>query len=124
MSNTVTKEENYSLLTLTQDALLPANTEGFTAECTKLIKENSFLIVNCKAITEIDAEQRDVLVAVTEMAVNAKGSLIIAELPEELTEILEEEGLNCLPTNEEAIDFIFMEQIETQFLGEEEEGEL
>lgn len=124
MSNTVTKEENYSLLTLSQDALLPANAEGFNTECTKLIKENPFLIVNCKAITKIDAQQRDALVAIADMAVKAKGSLIIAELPEALTEILEEEGLNCLPTNEEAIDFIFMEQIETQFLGEEEDEEL
>lgn len=124
MSNTVLKAENYNLITLTKEALLPANTESFKNQCTTLLKENPFLIVNCKAITEIDAVQKDALVAIAEMAANAKGSLILSELQEEFAEMLEEEGLNCLPTDDEAIDFIFMEQIESQFLGEEEDEEL
>jgi anti-sigma B factor antagonist len=123
MNYTVTPNENYCLIKLGAEALAPANTEKLKAECAKLVKANPFLIFNCKELKGIDKEQKHVLMMFNEMAAVAGGSIILSELHDDMIELMEEAQVNCVPTDEEAIDFIFMEQIEKQFFDEDEEDE-
>jgi anti-anti-sigma regulatory factor len=88
-----------------------------------LVKTNPFLIFNCKDLKSIDKDQKHLIISFNELAQIAGGSIILSELHDDMIETMEEAGLNCVPTDEEAIDFIFMEQIEKQFFDEDEEDE-
>jgi anti-sigma B factor antagonist len=123
MNYTVTPNENYCLIKLGAEALAPANTDKIKAECAKLVKANPFLIFNCKDLKSIDNVQQHLILSFNEQAQIAGGSIILSELHDDMIEAMEEAGLNCVPTDEEAIDFIFMEQIEKQFFDEDEEDE-
>lgn len=121
MSFTVTKEETYSLITLTNDSLAADKADKLKSECMKLIKGNPFIIMNCKALATISKEEKNLLISVNSLAKKAGGSLILTELHDDMIALMEKEGVNCVPTDDEAVDFIFMEQIENQFMDDDDD---
>lgn len=112
MSFTITREETYNLITLESGALSSA--DGLLAECETLAEEAPFFILNCSAVTTLDSSGEEAILALYKMAKEHNGSLIVAELGEGIGAKLVEAGIQCLPTEDEAIDYIFMEQIESQ----------
>lgn len=117
MSFTITREETYNLVTLESDAF--ASPDGLLAECEVLAEEAPFFILNCNAISELDTNGEGAILSLYKIAKGYKGSILIAELNDDLKGKFEEAGIQCLPTEDEAIDYIFLEQIESQ-LGDDD----
>lgn len=118
MSFTITREETYNLVILESDALTPA--DKLLAECEVLAEEAPFFILNCNAITALDANGEGAILNLYKMAKEHKGSVLIAELAEGFGAKIVEAGIQCLPTEDEAIDYIFLEQLESQLDDGEE----
>lgn len=123
MSFTVTKEETYSLITLAKDSLSGAHADKLKSECMKLIKGNPFIIMNCKALTAINKDEKNLLTSLEHLAKRSSGSIILTELHDDMIGMMEKEGVNCVPTDDEAVDFIFMEQIENQFVDDDDDDD-
>lgn len=123
MNFTVKKNENYSLIKLEEAALSAANVDALKTECAKLVKTTPFLIFNGKALATIDKDQKSLLSSIDALANKAGGSIILTELSDENAEVMEKAGINSLPSDDEAVDFIFIEQMENQFADEDEEDE-
>lgn len=120
MNFTVAQEETYNLIKLAKNAF--AEGDKLKAEVKKLSKDNPFFVVNCKAIAAMEKEDRNVILALNSSAKSGGGSLIVSALKKELQPKLEEDGIHCLPTDNEAIDYIFMEQLEGQ-LGDDDDDD-
>ncbi len=118
MSFTITKEETYNLIKLENDAL--ASPDKLLAECEAIAEEAPFFVLNCSAVEELDTHGEGAILSLYKMAKSNKGSIIIAELAENLKAKFEKEGIQCLPTEDEAVDYIFMEQLESQIGGDED----
>ena len=112
MNFTVAQEETYNLIKLGKESL--SSPDALKAEVKKLAKENPFFIINCKAVTAMEKEDRNTILALNSLAKGLGGSLIVSELKGALTTKLEADGIQCLPTDNEAVDYIFMEQLEGQ----------
>lgn len=121
MNYNVTQEETYNLIKLGKDAL--SSPDKLKAECTKLAKDNPFFILNCKDIKEMDKDARNAVLALNSLAKRSGGSLIVSALGDKLTAKLEEDGIHCLPTDNEAVDYIFMEQLESQFDDDDDDDD-
>jgi hypothetical protein len=118
MSFTITREETYNLVTLESNAL--TESDKLMEDCKALAEEAPFYILNCNAIADLDANGEDAIIALYKMAKEHKGSILIAELADGLGAKIVEAGIQCLPTEDEAIDYIFMEQLESQLDDGEE----
>lgn len=118
MNFTVTKTDNYNLLKLNANALT-GDLAPMQAECKKLLNDIPYLVFNCKEIAELDATSEAFFTGMNEAAHKAGGSIVLTEMESELADRMEEVGINCIPTDDEAADYIFMEQIEGEFDEEE-----
>lgn len=121
MNFTIAKEETYNLIKLGKDTL--TSPDKLKAEVKSLAKDNPFFIINCKAVASMDKEGRNAVLALNSTAKAMEGSLIVSELKDDLKPRLEEDGVHCLPTDNEAVDYIFMEQIESQLGDFDDEDE-
>jgi hypothetical protein len=120
MNYTVTKTENYHLVKLNANALADGDITQLATECEKLLKSVPYLVFNCKEIASLDNSSEAFFIEMNASAHKAGGSIVLTELESDLADKMEEAGINCIPTDDEATDFIFLEQIESEFDDEEE----
>ncbi len=118
MSFSITREETYTLIIFEEDTLIAL--DELIAECEPLIEECPFFILNFdSSITQIDTDSEEKILNLYEMVKAHKGSIVIVELEEKLVSKFKKAGIECLFTESEAVDYIFLEQLESQ-LGDDE----
>ncbi|HYG17232.1 MAG TPA: hypothetical protein VEC12_15855 [Bacteroidia bacterium] len=120
MNYAITKHDKYSLLKLTPGAFEGSNLETLKNDCSKLLEGKPYLVFNCAELPDLGPAMESFFTSIAEKAATAGGSVILTDLQDDMMEKMEDKGVNCVPTDDEAADFIFMEQIESEFFGEEE----
>jgi hypothetical protein len=116
MAHVIEKKENYIYIKMTTPHFEFADDVNFVRSIRKIQSENPNIIVNCKSIKTISDEDAFRIKKLYNANMQLAGHIIVSELDELLENKLETVGLNCIPTDEEAIDYIFMEQLEQEFL--------
>jgi len=84
------------------------------------------IVLNLKDLGSLDKESSERLVNVQQKFYEQNASFVICELQPGVEEFLDKEGLlelmNITPTESEAGDIVQMEEIEREFMGEDEES--
>lgn len=115
-------EEQYTLITVTeeiaQEKLLLTIIDSVK---TNMEEGNCNFIVQLETLKAVPSSWAEKLSELAKEVLNNKGILVVAEAPEKFENELNEEEVVTTPTIEEAIDYVFMEEIEKNFFNDEEE---
>ena len=77
---------------------------------------SKYVIVNISQVKECNAEATRVLIRLGLDLKNNDGMLIITFAEDGFTRLFHKADITFIPTDVEAIDFVFMDQLEKQFL--------
>ena len=118
------KTEQYALIRLNEVAIGSENVEDFEKVIRSLFREGySNIIVDLKTVQEIDNQGLGLIRKANKMCLNELGLFILVTKNEELTETLDSAkiaDLTIMPTVEESIDAVFMNELENDFKEEED----
>lgn len=123
MEINIEHKPTYTIINLTGDLLNLTAAESLKSEIAAL-KEQGMLtfIVNLKNVEQMDMEAGNVLMELHEATYDAEGSLVFAELKDDVHQMMKKGqlhlSLNLCPTMIEAIDIISMELLERDLLNE------
>ena len=78
-------------------------------------------IIHLEQVKKLPQDFEYVLDNINQIIKKEDGLLVVSGAPEALENALAEKEVITTPTLDEATDYIFMEEIEKQFLGEEDE---
>lgn len=123
MAHVIEKQDNYIYIKMTTANFEFADDVNFVRSIRKIQSENPNIIVNCASIENISDEAAFRIKKLYNSNMQMAGHIIISELKDGLVDKLESIGMNCIPTDEEAIDYIFMEQLEQEFLKDFDQEE-
>ena len=118
MAHQIEKRDNYIYVKMTTPHFEFNSEVDFLKSITNIQKDNPNLIINCASIERISDEDLFRIKKLYNSNAQMAGHIIISEIDEKLAEKLKIIELNCIPTDNEAIDYIFMEQLEQEFLKE------
>ena len=131
MNHTIEKNEQYALIRLNETAFggeVPASFETFSRG---LFREGySNIIVDLATVTSFDTAGFNVIRKINRQCTNELGLLVLVTKSDDLIEALDSsriQDLTILPTVEEAIDAVFMNELENDFRSEDDDeydGEL
>lgn len=118
MNYTIEKSDQYSLIK-TDIIALDKNTAS------KLIKKvrhevassSKYVIVNISGVKECNADATRELISLGVELRENDGLLIITEAEDPFTRLFTKADITFIPTDVEAVDFVFMDQLEKQFLN-------
>ncbi len=123
MNFSLEKTEHYTLLKtlLTElDSVQVEELSGIVKH--ELLKEAcQYLILNFETIEQCQAAAVRELINLGNFLNENNGLLIISCLNDQFTRLFEKAEIVFVPSDMEAIDYVFMDQIEKQFLNETEE---
>ena len=117
------QEENYNLVRLKADAFDAAQHSRMNEEVGKAMKDNPYLIVNCKSLKDLGAKETDTFKNWHAIAKKLGGSVLATEIPDKYADKIEKIGIHCIPTDEEAVDFLFMDQLEKEFHEDDDDDD-
>jgi anti-anti-sigma regulatory factor len=119
MNHTVEKKEQYAYIDLQETAFSNEIPAAFEEKARELFRQDFHnLIVNMSATKSFDATGVMVLKKVNRLCANDLGLLVIVTRDDDFIDELEAlkiPDLNILPTKEEAIDAVFMNNLENEF---------
>lgn len=118
-------EENYILAIPQWDQLSERNLPEFTGSIMETLADFPQVIINASTLTYFGEEANAFFEVVKTHVDEHKGIIVVVAENEHVASQLEEKGINCVPTEDEAVDFIFMEQIERDLYNDrdaEDEG--
>lgn len=125
MNFTIEKTERYALIRLAEAALdgdMPATFETLNRN---LFREGySNFIVDMESVQFVDMPGVMAIRKINRQCTNEEGLLILVTDSEDLIELLDTAGgseLTFLPTVEEAIDAVFMNELENDFRSEDDD---
>ncbi|MBC7569040.1 MAG: STAS domain-containing protein [Spirosoma sp.] len=125
MNFTIEKTERYALIRLaeaTLDGDMPATFETLNRN---LFREGySNIIVDMEPVQSVDTAGVTAIRKVNRQCTSEEGLLILVTDNDDLIEFLDKAGgsdLTFLPTVEEAIDAVFMNELENDFRSEDDE---
>lgn len=131
MNHTIEKNEQYALIRLNEPAFGEEVPASFETLSRSLFREGySNIIVDLASVTLIDAAGINVIRKINRQSTNELGLLVLVTKSDALIEFLDSsriQDLTILPTVEEAIDAVFMNELENDFRSEEDDeydGEL
>ena len=131
MEFTTEKTERYALLRLSETNFANTVPTDFEGTCRGLFREGfSRLIVDLATVQTIDEAGLMAIRKINRQCSNELGLLVLVTKNDELTDFLENAriiDLTMLPTVEEAIDAVFMNELENDFgsgADDEYDGEL
>lgn len=84
---------------------------------------NPNIVINCASIEQISDEELFQIKELYHRNSQQAGIIVISELRDELIEKMEMTGLHCIPSDDEAADYVYMEQIEKDLLKSFDESE-
>ena len=125
MNYTIEKNEQYALVRLTESAFAETVATDFETLSRGLFREGySNIVVDVAPIQSVDQAGVTTLRKVNRQCTNEEGLLIVVTKNDNLIEFLDKANLGdltILPTVEEAIDAIFMNELENDFRSEEDD---
>jgi len=119
MNHSLQKKEQYAYINLEEPAFADDIPAAFEEKSRELFREGfNNLIVNMQETKSIDAGGTAVLKKVNWLCKNDLGMLVIVTRDDDFIDLLDSKkipDLNILPTQEEAIDAVFMNNLENEF---------
>ena len=119
MNHTIEKKEQYAYIDLQEASFSKEIPAAFEEKARELFREEFHnLIVNVSATKSFDAAGITVLKKVNRLCANDLGLLVLVTKDDDFIDELEAlkiPDLNTLPTKEEAIDAVFMNNLENEF---------
>lgn len=92
-------------------------------ECCDLLRKNPYAIFNTKGIKSLNANWEHFFTEIDHKAKQLDGAMILTEVKKTLVEKFEKLGFMEVPTDDEAIDFIETQKLESQFLLEDDDDD-
>ncbi|WP_159467761.1 STAS domain-containing protein [Dyadobacter sp. 3J3] len=119
MNHSLQKKEQYAYIDLEETAFADEIPAAFEEKSRELFREGfNNIIVNMQLTKSIDTSGTVVLKKVNWLCKNDLGMLVIVTRDDDFIDLLESlkiPDLNILPTQEEAIDAVFMNNLENEF---------
>lgn len=119
MNHTIEKKEQYAYIDLQEASFSKEISAAFEEKARELFREDFHnLIVNMSTTKSFDASGITVLKKVNRLCANDLGLLVLVTKDDDFIDELEAlkiPDLNILPTKEEAIDAVFMNNLENEF---------
>ena len=119
MNHSLQKKEQYAYIDLEETAFADEVPAAFEEKSRELFREGfNNLIVNMQVTKSVDTNGTAVLKKVNWLCKNDLGMLVIVTRDDDFIDLLESlkiPDLNILPTQEEAIDAVFMNNLENEF---------
>lgn len=125
MNYTIEKNEQYALVRLTESAFAENVALDFEALSRGLFREGySNIVVDMDPIQSVDMAGVSTLRKIDRQCINEEGLLVVVTKNDDLIDSLDKANLSdltILPTVEEAVDAIFMNELENDFRSEEDD---
>ncbi len=83
----------------------------------EVASSSKYVIVNIENVKECNADGTRELIKLGLDLRNGGGMLIITNADDQFTRLFEKADITFIPTDVEAMDFVFMDQLEKQFLN-------
>jgi anti-anti-sigma regulatory factor len=119
MNHKLEKKEQYAFIDLEEPAFAQEIPAAFEETAKSLFREGHHnLIVNMQTVKSVDAAGTSVLKKVNWLCANDLGLLVIVTRDDDFIDLLEAlkiPDLTILPTKEEAVDAVFMHNLENEF---------
>lgn len=119
MNHSLQKKEQYAYIDLEEPAFADEVPAAFEEKSRELFREGfNNIIVNMQLTKSVDTSGTVVLKKVNWLCKNDLGMLVIVTRDDDFIDLLESlkiPDLNILPTQEEAIDAVFMNNLENEF---------
>jgi anti-sigma B factor antagonist len=128
MKFTLKVEEQYSMIILQEDKLTSALAPALKSELVKLNTEKHFnIILNLSEVKYADSSGLSSILVGDRLCREEEGIFILAGCNDHVIKLLKisqlDTILNIIPTIEEAIDAVFMHELEKTFTEDEENNE-
>jgi anti-anti-sigma regulatory factor len=125
MNFSLEKTEHYSLLKTALTTIDQPQAEELTKMVQMHVAENicPYLILNFESLESCNAGAVREMIAMGNFLSENNGMLIISNPHDQSTRLFDKAEIVFVPSDIEAIDYVFMDQIEKQFLSEEGEEE-
>ena len=123
MGYIIKKHKDYFHLSVDEDRVGEIKLDNLKRECFEYFKKTPYMIFNTRGIKVISADWEHFFTEVDHKARQHDGAVILTEVKRSLVEKFEKIGLMEVPDDEEAINFIRMEQLENQFHVEDDDEE-
>ncbi|GAB4024573.1 STAS domain-containing protein [Spirosoma koreense] len=125
MQYTIEKNEQYALIRLAENAFGSDISTDFETLSRGLFREGySNIIVDMAPVQTLDPAGATTLRKINRQCTNEAGLLVVVTKSDEFIELLDRSHLSdltILPTVEEAIDAVFMNELENDFRSEEDD---
>ena len=120
MNFSLEKTENYTLLKTGLPALVQTEAEELSAMVKKelLTAPCKYLILNFDSVQECNAAAVRELIHLGNYLADQDGLLIISNPNDQFSRLFDKAEIVFVPSDMEAIDYVFMDQLEKQFLSE------
>ena len=119
MNHKLEKKEQYVYIELEEEAFADDVPASFEETAKSLFRDGYHsLIVNMQATKSVDTAGTTVLKKVNWLCANDLGLLVLVTKDDDFIDLLESlkiPDINILPTKEEAIDAVFMNNLENEF---------
>jgi anti-anti-sigma regulatory factor len=118
MNYTIEKSDQYSLIK-TDIVALDKNTASMLIKKVRheVASSSKYVIVNISGVKECNADATRELISLGVELRENDGLLIITEAEDTFTRLFAKADITFIPTDVEAVDFVFMDQLEKQFLN-------
>lgn len=122
MKFTVDKQEHYTVFKLEEEKLNSLMAPLLKSEMIVLNAEGvKNVIFDMQAIRFVDSSGLSSILITNRLCTNSGGSLVLTGVAENVVKLIKisqlDSILNCVPTMQEAIDFVIMNDIENDFDG-------
>jgi anti-anti-sigma regulatory factor len=122
MNYTIEKNDQYSLI-------IPQLTELNKETCAQLREKvlheaassSKYVIVNIVSVKDCNADGVRELIKLGTELLDKDGLLIITNAEDAFSRLFNKADITFIPTDVEAVDFVFMDQLEKQFLSMDDE---
>jgi anti-anti-sigma regulatory factor len=118
MNYTIEKNDQYSLI---KTDLTAFNRETCAKLREKVLHEvassSKYVIVNISRVNECNADGTRELIQLGVDLQDNDGLLILTHADDQFTRLFNKADITFIPTDVEAVDFVFMDQLEKQFLS-------
>ncbi|WP_266366660.1 STAS domain-containing protein [Tellurirhabdus rosea] len=124
MNHTIERNDQYALIKLQEEAFGGEVPSSFEVVARSLFREGfSNLIVDINSVDSVDQNGTSVLRKINRQSSNELGIMILVTKKDTITDFLEGsiQDITMLPTVEEAIDAVFMHDLENNFRNEDDD---
>jgi anti-anti-sigma regulatory factor len=118
MNYTIEKSDQYSLIKTDLTALDKNTAQKLIDKVRHEVASSSkYVIVNIGGVKECNADATRELINLGIELRDNNGMLIVTEAEDPFTRLFSKADITFIPTDVEAVDFVFMDQLEKQFLS-------